>query len=208
MTRTTGGIQLFSKESLMKNATPRKSARPPIQAKSFTPMNCSQLTTAGSGGDGETGGTGGGWSVAATKGGSVRSSETGVGSTIGGGGWIAGVVAAPAGASIAAISGGNAGAGVCSGAAEAGAGLVAGGAGGPAVLGVPSSARSFWNAIVWSSRRVSNRPIFRRRSPILTTETMLQTSSQTTNARTQTTMNWIMDVRGRESMLRRIKCRH
>jgi len=85
----------------------------------------------------------------------VRSSETGVGSTIGGGGWIAGVVAAPAGASIAAISGGNAGAGVCSGAAEAGAGLVAGGAGGPAVLGFPSSARSFWNAIVWSSRRVS-----------------------------------------------------
>src|SRR5690349_9186009 len=51
----------------MENATPRKTARPPSQAKSFTPMNCSQLKGGFSGvsgsvessGAGETGSGGG-----------------------------------------------------------------------------------------------------------------------------------------------------
>src|ERR1017187_3179720 len=42
-TRTSGGMRSCSKEYLTKNATPRNSARPPSQAKSFAPMNCSQL---------------------------------------------------------------------------------------------------------------------------------------------------------------------
>src|SRR2546423_1665650 len=41
--RSSGEIRLFSKEYLTKKATPRNNARPPIQAKSLTPMNCSQL---------------------------------------------------------------------------------------------------------------------------------------------------------------------
>src|SRR5438270_899835 len=47
-TRSSGGTRLLSKEYLMKNATPRNSAKPPTQAKPLTPMNCSQLM-AGSG---------------------------------------------------------------------------------------------------------------------------------------------------------------
>src|SRR5438128_8997086 len=35
-------MRLCSKEYFTKKATPRKSARPPIHAKSFAPMNCSQ----------------------------------------------------------------------------------------------------------------------------------------------------------------------
>ena len=42
-TRSSGGIRLCSNEYFTKNATPRKSASPPIHAKSFAPMNCSQL---------------------------------------------------------------------------------------------------------------------------------------------------------------------
>ena len=42
-TRSSGEMRLCSNEYLTKNATPRKSASPPIQAKSFAPMNCSQL---------------------------------------------------------------------------------------------------------------------------------------------------------------------
>src|SRR5207244_10691279 len=59
-TRTSGGTRLCSKEYFTKNATPRNSASPPIHAKSFAPMNCSQLI-AGRGGFG--GGTGGGGDV-------------------------------------------------------------------------------------------------------------------------------------------------
>ena len=42
-TRSSGGTRLLSKENLMKKATPRNRANPPIHAKPFTPMNCSQL---------------------------------------------------------------------------------------------------------------------------------------------------------------------
>src|SRR4030095_13386477 len=42
-TRSSGEMRLCSNEYLTKNATPRKSANPPIHAKSFAPMNCSQL---------------------------------------------------------------------------------------------------------------------------------------------------------------------
>src|SRR4029077_21155029 len=41
-TRNSGEIRLCSNEYFTKNATPRKRARPPIHAKSFAPMNCSQ----------------------------------------------------------------------------------------------------------------------------------------------------------------------
>src|SRR2546428_12180524 len=48
-TRRCGPIQLFSKEYFTKNATPRNRARPPTQAKSFTPRKFSQFI-AGTGG--------------------------------------------------------------------------------------------------------------------------------------------------------------
>src|SRR4029078_4096201 len=40
--RNSGGIKLCSNEYFTKNAIPRKSANPPIQANNFAPMNCSQ----------------------------------------------------------------------------------------------------------------------------------------------------------------------
>src|SRR5271169_2638962 len=42
-TRISGLTKLLSKEYFTKNARPRNSAKPPIHANSFTPMNCSQL---------------------------------------------------------------------------------------------------------------------------------------------------------------------
>ncbi len=41
-TRSSGGIRLCSNEYFTKKATPRKRAKPPIQANIFAPMNCSQ----------------------------------------------------------------------------------------------------------------------------------------------------------------------
>ncbi len=41
--RTSGEMRLLSNEYLTKKATARNAASPPIQASSFTPMNCSQL---------------------------------------------------------------------------------------------------------------------------------------------------------------------
>src|SRR5271156_4361776 len=90
-TRNSGGTRLLSNEYLTKNATPRNSASPPIHAKPFTPMNCSQLIF----GAGERGGskTGGDFGVAAATeiGGGVatdgRGSEmTGCGGAAGCGG--------------------------------------------------------------------------------------------------------------------------
>src|SRR5213078_5217769 len=40
--RSSGGIKLYSNEYLTKNAMPRKSASPPIQANNFAPMKRSQ----------------------------------------------------------------------------------------------------------------------------------------------------------------------
>ena len=54
-TRSSGGMRFRSKLYLTKKANPRNSANPPIQANSFTPMNCSQLN---SGSDGSAGSVG------------------------------------------------------------------------------------------------------------------------------------------------------
>src|SRR5262249_12600256 len=41
--RSSGGIKSCSNEYFTKNAMPRKSASPPIQANNFAPIKCSQL---------------------------------------------------------------------------------------------------------------------------------------------------------------------
>ena len=43
-TLAAGEIRLWSNEYFTKKATPKKRARPPNQAKSFTPMNCSRFS--------------------------------------------------------------------------------------------------------------------------------------------------------------------
>src|SRR4029453_15892607 len=58
--RHSGEMRMWSNEYFTKNATPRKSASPPIHAKSFAPMNCSQLI-GGSEGSGAVSSAGGGW---------------------------------------------------------------------------------------------------------------------------------------------------
>ena len=75
--RNSGEMRLLSNEYLTKNATPRKSAKPPIQAKPFTPMNCSQLMAglALNGGVGAGSGKIGGMASAAARPGAERVAE-------------------------------------------------------------------------------------------------------------------------------------
>src|SRR5207247_6121282 len=95
-TRSSGEMRLCSKEYFTKNATPRNRASPPIHAKSFAPMNCSQLIVGSEGcgadrsAEGDLGGTGGGTDVAAAntssgKGGGMETGRTSRESAIGGG---------------------------------------------------------------------------------------------------------------------------
>src|SRR5437667_10196935 len=86
-TRSSGEMRLCSNEYFTKNATPRKSASPPIHANRFAPINCSQLIAGSEGcgadrsAEGDLGGTGGGTDVAAAntssgKGGGMETGRT------------------------------------------------------------------------------------------------------------------------------------
>src|SRR5215510_4790272 len=81
--RPSGVIRLFSKEYLTRKTIPRKRAKPPSQANSFTPMNASQLNdgVAGAGEDGIEGTTGEGtaFSDGGIGGGVVNSGDGGIG---------------------------------------------------------------------------------------------------------------------------------
>jgi len=119
--RTSGEMRLLSNEYLTKKATARNAASPPIQARSLTPMNCSQLmagtslragsnagcdtgSMAGKGGSGETvlaaTGTGGGAGETVGSSGVIR----GGAGCAGGAAGCRGTVSAGAGAAMPGIS--------------------------------------------------------------------------------------------------------
>ena len=121
---------MCSNEYFTKNATPRKSARPPIQAKSFAPMNCSQLIAgiACLGGADRVGG--GAMAAGACLGGGVdadASAGSGFGVGSGGGGSCRGAFEGGGCANGSSCThdgrGGRSGAGESAGAGGAGAGV-------------------------------------------------------------------------------------